>query len=63
MRCGARRASRVIYPEGIPLGWGDGLQRALKKRLMEIKIQKKKGNIEKEKKCGRLKQKEDMRDL
>lgn len=27
----ARQASRVIYPRGIPLGWGDGLWKALEK--------------------------------
>lgn len=31
MQCGARQASRVIYPEGIRLDWGDGLWKALEK--------------------------------
>lgn len=31
MQCGARQASRVIYPEGILLDWGDGLWKALEK--------------------------------
>lgn len=31
MQCGARQASRVIYPEGIRLDWGDGLWKTLEK--------------------------------
>lgn len=31
MQCRARQASRVICPLGIPLGWGDGLCKALEK--------------------------------
>lgn len=41
MQCEARQASRVIYPRGIPLGWGRWITAGPQKRLMEIKSQKK----------------------
>lgn len=49
MQCRARQASRVICPLGIPLGWGDGLCKALEKINGRKKIPKRNRRHEKRK--------------
>lgn len=49
MQCEASQASRVIYPQGILLGWGDGLWKALKKINGSKKHKKEQMNRKKKK--------------